>query len=423
MALAINRLQLEDGSYSQEFELVGVPSSLSFQALHGEKSVSWGVIQPNYASLVVEQYARISNLWGWYSVYNNVVGTTETASGDIALDETATKIRFRTTEQETYHTITDIRVPRKKFMRADVEEIYTDVEANTIWSKNITISHSNIDLMTVTTTQGIIALSSSTIGGGCGDFGDDVLTVSYTPMDKNVEYFDTIVITDGKAEPSTIVIPVRLYSRGLNQSIIGFELPETCEATDESIFFTATASSELEVKYLSSDNTIAYVNEENKLVILSSGEVSITAYQDGNEKYDAAAETKTIVISKAETTIYSNPAASDINLGEALSASVLTGGEASVAGWFEWADGTIVPEDGGENYYRVVFIPENSAIYSNQFTEVAVYVIQTTDDPATSVDEVNGEKANGEWMKVLRNGQILIIREGKAYTITGELVR
>ena len=42
---------------------------------------------------------------------------------------------------------------------------------------------------------------------------------------KNQEFKDTIVITDGKEQPSTIEIPVRLVTKGLNQSINDFDLP------------------------------------------------------------------------------------------------------------------------------------------------------------------------------------------------------
>lgn len=41
----------------------------------------------------------------------------------------------------------------------------------------------------------------------------------------------------------------------------------------------------------------------------------------------------------------------------------------------------------------------------------------------TAVDNVNGEKVNDEWTKVLRNGQIFILRGNKTYTIDGQMVK
>ena len=48
------------------------------------------------------------------------------------------------------------------------------------------------------------------------------------------------------------------------------------------------AEAVLKVYYTSSDSTIAYVNEQNYVVALKAGEVTITARQDGNETYKAA---------------------------------------------------------------------------------------------------------------------------------------
>ncbi len=52
---------------------------------------------------------------------------------------------------------------------------------------------------------------------------------------------------------------------------------------------------------------------------------------------------------------------------------------------------------------------------------VTIYVKKESDTP-TAIDEVgNDERANGEWTKVLRDGQIYIIRDGKTYNIMGTL--
>ena len=71
-----------------------------------------------------------------------------------------------------------------------------------------------------------------------------------------------------------------------NQSIV---FPQLSPVTlgDDPVYFSATATSGLTVRYSSSDPSIARV-EDNKLTILKTGSVTITAYQDGNIYYDSA---------------------------------------------------------------------------------------------------------------------------------------
>lgn len=375
LALSQSSLTLNGSKKSQDYNLSGIPNVLTFTAKHGTKSTSsWG--SATYSALKVEQYAYINNLWEWYQVYNQVVGTSETQSGTITLHETATKLRFSTMETGTDHTVSNIRVTRQKFMRSDVAAIDEEIEAKALWSKTITISHSNIDLMTVTSTQQLLTVSASTIGDGCDDSGDDAFSVSFTPAEKYVDYYDTLVITDNKTVPATILIPVHLYSLGLHQMINGFELPESCLISDQLEPFAATASSGLEVVYLSSDSTIAYV-ENNNLVILAAGTVAITAYQAGDGRYESVSDTKTIVIHRVPTTITEAPQAGTIAVGQSLAYSRLTGGVASVEGKFAWKDPTIVPEE-GTHTFTVIFTPSDEAYYAPAETQVEVLVAQIT---------------------------------------------
>ena len=377
MALSQGSLTLDGSNTQKDFSLSGIPHTLTFTAKHGTKSSfgTWGAAI-TYSSLIVEQFATLNNITDWYEVYNAVVGTSDTQSGSIILNESATAIRFRTLETGTDHTISNIQVSRKKFMRADVASVDQEAETYTVWQKTITVSHSNIDLMTLSTKQGLLNLSSATLGEGCGSYGDDVFTVNFTPSAKNQEYKDTIVITDGKAQPTTIEIPVRLVTKGLNQSISDFDLPAEALATDE-IAVATTASSGLEVSFLSSDSAVAYV-EAGKLVILKAGEVTISAVQEGNEKYNAAPSVgKTIVINKVSTSVTTAPDAATIVYGQTLSESALTDGEATVAGSFQWETPDTKPAAGTPNY-NVIFVPEQDGIYATSTTIVSVRVEKAT---------------------------------------------
>lgn len=371
MALVQSSLTLNGSKKQQDYNLSGIPAVLTFTARHGEKNNSvWG--STSYSALIVDQYMYENGLWDWHEVYNQVVGTSDTQSGNITLDESATKLRIRTLETGTDHTITNIRVTNAKFLRANYTAIDENAEFNTTWTTKITVSHSNIDFMTLSTTQGLLNLSRTTLGEGCNDFGDDEFTVSFTPHEKDVNFYDTVVITDNKENPSTLRIPVHIFTTGLNQYIHNFELPASCTTTDKIPAFAATATSELEIVYLSSDSAIAYV-ENNQLVILTAGTVSITAYQAGDNRYEPVSETKTIEISLTPVEITAAPTASEIAAGQALSVSKLSGGEASVEGSFAWQTPEIVPE-AGEQTYTVIFTPANATIFSSASTEVTVHV-------------------------------------------------
>lgn len=372
LALSQSTLTLNGSKLSQDYNLSGIPATLTFTAKHGTKNTStWG--SATYSALIVEQYAYINNLWDWYQVYNQVVGTGDTQSGNIMLDESATKLRFRTLETGTDHTISNIRVTRQKFMRSDVMAVDENVEANATWQKTITISHSNIDLMTVTSKQGLLNINVTTLGEGCDDFSDDAFIVSFTPTVKYEDYYDTIVITDEKAEPTIIKIPVHLFSQGLNQVINDFELAASCLTTNVLEPFHATATSGLEVIYLSSDSTIAYVDENKQLIILAAGTVTITAYQAGDDRYEAASNAKTIEIQLTPTTITEAPQATEIAVGQSLANSKLIGGQGSVEGSFAWQAPETMPE-AGEQTFTVVFTPTNNSIYAAATTEVTVHV-------------------------------------------------
>ena len=415
MAMTQASLELNADHLSQEFALVGVPAGLTFTAKHGEKSTQWGT-GASYATLVVEQYSFRNGVWDWYQVFNQVVGTDAANYGEFALDESATKIRFATGERATNHTITNIRVPRKKFMRADVTAIDEEAEANAIWQKTITVSHSNIDLMTVSTARGVVSLNTATLGEGCGDFGDDAFIASFTTTQKGIEYLDTIIVTDGKAQPTTLLIPVRLISTGLKQHISDFTLPTTCLTTAEVEVLPTTATSGLEVVYLSSDSTIAYV-ENNQLVILSAGPVQIIAYQAGDERFNEASLSKSIEIQLTPSQILEAPTATEMAIGAPLSMSQLQGGLASVEGTFAWQNPDQIMNEGG--FATVVFTPTLSNIYAPATVDVVVPVVE---NPTIYV-EYTAELCEGDYIELygeMMEAEAVATEEGEPIELTFE---
>ncbi len=383
VSLSIPSLDLSRSS--QVYPLTGMPDSeLTFTARHEERTGSvWGG-DVLYSELVVEQYACIDGNWGWYEVFKQVVNTSNTSYSTDKIDKTAEKIRFSTAEAATHH-ISSIRIANRKYMRADITSADEVIEASDVWSKKITVSHSNIDYMTLTTKQGLVTLSTTTLGEGCNDTGDDDFTATFTPLKKNTDYYDTIVITDSKAVPTTIEIPVHFYTQGLAPSISGFELPESCKTTDVLEPFHATASSDLAVTYRSSDNAIAYVDDENRLIILSSGTVDITARQEGDDVYNDAEQTKTIVIHKVTPSVSVLPTASPVTLPATLDkaelsveeAAMLNDKGAAVPGTYAWSNPASVLT-AGEHAYQVTFTPDNEAWYHPTTFEITVNAEKAT---------------------------------------------
>jgi Leucine-rich repeat (LRR) protein len=90
-----------------------------------------------------------------------------------------------------------------------------------------------------------------------------------------------------------------------NQEIFFDEFRNDITYADGKLTLDATASSELEVLFTSSDESIAQVIG-NQLNILKVGEVEITAYQQGNTYFNPAELTRTLTISKAEQEITLN---------------------------------------------------------------------------------------------------------------------
>ena len=79
-----------------------------------------------------------------------------------------------------------------------------------------------------------------------------------------------------------------------NQTIV-FQPLSPATLGDDPFYFSATATSSLPVRYSSSDPSIATV-EGNKLTILKTGSVTITAYQDGNIYYDSAPNVQQVLM-------------------------------------------------------------------------------------------------------------------------------
>lgn len=120
----------------------------------------------------------------------------------------------------------------------------------------------------------------------------------------------------------------------------------------------------------------------------SSANYIVTAANGGG---NATAQV-TIAVAKATPTVTAAPSASAITSGQALSASILSGGTGSVAGSFAWTDSSIIPPVGTSSQ-SVTFTPSDTANYNTATTSVNVTVTSagpTFDDayPGKALSEV-----------------------------------
>ncbi|MCQ2340210.1 MAG: InlB B-repeat-containing protein [Paludibacteraceae bacterium] len=223
------------------------------------------------------------------------------------------------------------------------------------------------------------ALSNSTLTGGeasvTGTFawqdgtisverGNSGYTMLFIP--DNTNWYNTV--------SESIVVPVAKDP----QFIIWNYTPEPmyCNAN---VDFDATSSSGLKVRYESSDPNIAYVND-NHLVIIKGGDVTITAVQDGDDVWAYASLSKELKILRWTPVIVTLPTANSMLIGTHLDNATLSGGRAEldgkqVDGSFSWENGSIETIDiAGSATRTVIFTPSNPNHYNSITCEVEVEV-------------------------------------------------
>lgn len=194
--------------------------------------------------------------------------------------------------------------------------------------------------------------------------GNSGYTMVFTPT--NTNWYNTLT--------NTIVVPVAKDPQTITWNYT--PAPIFCNAQ---LTFDATASSGLKVRYETSDANIAYVND-NKLYIISGGNVTITAVQDGNDTWAYASLSKDIEILRWTPTVVTLPTANTMLIGQHLDNATLYGGVAEVDnqkvdGSFAWKDGsTTTINVAGMATKTVVFTPSNPNHFNPTTCEVMVEV-------------------------------------------------
>ena len=286
------------------------------------------------------------------------------------LDRNATKIRFYNGYGSYYRYFKNVLVTQATYLETTTSAI--TVEKSVIGdhiTKTIAVQYSNLpEGVTVTNVSDNVTLSTSELATGCGKYGEEIVTLTIRPTEIGTIY-DTVTIHD-EATGLTLNIPVTVHTQRKTQTILWEDSIETIYATDE---ITLTATAVNPIHYTSSDSAIAYVDEDNKLIINAIGNVTITAHAAESETYNPAELSKNITILHAVPVILSLPTVEPVAYGVQLTNDMLVGGKANVDGAFAWntdLEQELVP---GEYNLPVQFIP-NNPIFAALDTTVAVTV-------------------------------------------------
>lgn len=164
-------------------------------------------------------------------------------------------------------------------------------------------------------------------------------------------YFDWNTDLSQELVPGTYTLGVRFVPANLNiyatvldsVEVIVNKAPQTIvwnnnfENVSVSDTIVLNAYARTTITYEVSDIAVAAL-EDNILSFHRGGTINVTAYAAESELYLADTLVCELIVTPAKPIIYAWPTASDITYGQLLGESILTGGEASTDGIFEWVD-------------------------------------------------------------------------------------
>lgn len=164
-------------------------------------------------------------------------------------------------------------------------------------------------------------------------------------------YFDWNTDLSQELVPGTYTLGVRFVPANLNiyatvfdsVEVIVNKAPQTIVWNNnfENILVSDTivlnAYAQTTITYEVSDSEVAAL-EGNILSFHRGGTINVTAYAEEDAYYLADTLVRELIVTPAKPIISAWPTASDITYGQLLGESILTGGEASTDGIFEWVD-------------------------------------------------------------------------------------
>lgn len=334
---------------------VGIAEKLSFAWQGGSDG-----------TLTVYQSPDHNNWTQVYSHAGNTISTDTQVEENLAT--TTRYLKFYATGK-TAVAFRKIKVTELKSVSVGIEEwepassMVDDAPA----SKNVNVTWTNI-VASVTSTNPQFTASVETVGQKNLIDQKTTITLYYSHSEAGTHTGEIIISGEGREARIAVSGTTKKYDQTLT-----WNQPLTeCIATDE-MSFNASASSGLDVVYLSSDTTIAKV-VGNELRIRRSGTVTLTATQPGNYKFNAANSIeKTLVIHKANPNV--SVSVEDLTYGQHLSEAVVNELQGEVPGVFSWLDiNTDTIFDAGDYMLSILFTPADTGIYNYRTLPVALHV-------------------------------------------------
>ena len=305
----------------------------------------------------------------WSLVYThegNTVSTDTEASADLATN--TRYLKFAATGK-TAVAFRKIKVTELKALSASTDEwpfgsgMVDDADA----TKNVNITWTNI-VAEVSSTDPHFSASLTTIGQKNLIEQTTALTIRYSHAEAGQHSGEIVIAGEGKE----VRIAVSGQTNKYDQTLTWIQTLDECVATDH-LSFNAFTSSGLDVVYETSDENIAYV-EGNELIIACAGEVTITATQPGNYKFNAAESiSKTLTIRKADPML--GVTIDDLTYGQMLSEASIQETLGQVGGAFLWqniASDSVL--NAGDYALTLLFTPTDTCLYNTRTLPVALHI-------------------------------------------------
>ena len=366
------------------YELNGEPGYLTFSAWTERWYLGLIPIDPA-GDMKVAQY--INGAWSDAIWSNGLQIGNEQSFGPIALDRRATKIKFYKEVGSTcYHNFSEGYITLARYVELentpnkttlDIAFTTEETKPGIAVVKTFTVNYSNITDQLVIDYEGsnkFTVLSPSSIGEECGDKGTATVQVQF--LSDDVDHYEGTITIHNENQSVTINLSadVDKHTQHIDWNPETLSLKTTDDVTFEAT--TTGSAAGLSVTYVVTNGDAATVNAETgKLTIIKDGDVTIEARAAGNTSYyDATPVPYTFHIDKVTPEITTAPTAATMTMPNTnLGSCGLTGGVATVAGSFTWADNTINATLNNEGY-TVVFTPKNTNWYNTVNCTVVVPV-------------------------------------------------
>lgn len=347
------------GSYEDECVIAlsqtGIADSLFFQWQGGSNG-----------SLSVYQSTDHVNWSQVYTAEGNTISTDTKV--EVPLATNTRYLKFAATGK-TAVAFRKIKVTELKRLAASTDEwpFGSAMVDDPIAQKSVNITWTNI-VTSVTSTDGHFVVAPATIGQKNLIDQTTPLTISYLHTEAGQHSGEIVIAGEGRE----VRIAVSGETKKYDQTLTWIQELSECSVTDQ-LLFNAFASSGLEVVYETSDESIAQV-EGNELKIACAGEVTITATQPGNYKFNPATSvSKTLTIRKADPMV--GVSVDELTYGQPLSEAVLHENFGQAEGTFAWLN--INPDsvfNAGEYALSLLFTPDNSCLFNTRTLPVALHV-------------------------------------------------